>query len=378
MVKDNGKAYATYINDLFLRCKVQKVVLHSLIASVHDMQQSPKATSSSFTEDILSFNEVSNNFSEAFQVQILKLLLALVMLEQVVVHHSASGSAKKNAIPVGLNNKVLRYLSDHAIPDQPMFLAAIVAALKLDAMRHLHSHWTSLVTNCLPFLDHSLTSTVMEVTGQLASNLESLAPFYTGQQDQEERDFKPVPADYVITQLEAMTMMYHFCLIEDSGAAKVSTLPASSSIGSTVNSNQNQSEILNNLLHVFLSSSDAKALMTSSMESSSSMESARKTMLSTLPRLASCASNIWSALDKAKDNKSCVLVGAPKAVRSRLLDLLSPIAHHHSVAFLSAIGITWQEKRSPGAHGLVKNPLPVCNADQQVLVDMVSFIPYLF
>ena len=62
-------------------------------------------------------------------------------------------------------------------------------------------------------------------------------------------------------QLEAMTMMYHFCLIEDSGAAKVSTLPSSSgsSIGSAVNSsNQNQSEILNNLLHVFLSSSDAK------------------------------------------------------------------------------------------------------------------------
>ena len=46
-----------------------------------------------------------------------------------------------------------------------------------------------------------------------------------------------------------------------------------------------------------------KALMASSMESSSSMESARKTMLSTLPRLVSCASNLWSALDKAKDNK---------------------------------------------------------------------------
>ena len=166
-------------------------------------------------------------------------------------------------------------------------------------------------------------------------------------------------------------MMYHFCLIEDSGAAKVSILP-SSNIGNPVHSNQNQSEILNNLLHVFLSSSDAKALMASSMESSSSMESARKSMLSTLPRLVSCASNLWSALDKAKDAKSCILVGAPKVVRSRLLDLLSPVAHHHSVAFLSAIGITWQEKRSPGAHGLVKNPVPVCNDEQQVLVDMVS------
>ena len=44
------------------------------------------------------------------------------------------------------------------------------------------------------------------------------------------------------------------------------------------------------------------------------------------------------------------------------------------MAFLSAVGITWQEKRSPGAHGLVKNPLPVCNEEQQVLVDMVSFL----
>ena len=66
--------------------------------------------------------------------------------------------------------------------------------------------------------------------------------------------------------------------------------------------------------------------------------------------------------------KSCILVGAPKVVGTRLLDLLSPIAHHHSVAFLSAIGITWQEKRSPGTHGLVKNPLPVCNEDQQVII----------
>ena len=262
-----------------------------------------------------------------------------------------------------------------------MFLASIVSALKLDNMRHLHSHWTSLVTNCLPFLDQSLTSTVTEVTSQLAENLEKLAPFYEDDGDRESEDLEDygqIPADYVITQMEALTMMYHFCLIEDSGAAKVSTLPSSSStsIGSTSSPNQaSQSEILSNLLHVFLSSSDAKALMASSIDSSTSLESARKVMLGSLPRLVSCASNLWQvAVTKAKENQSCVLVGAPKAVRARILDLLSPIAHHHPVVFLSAVGVTWQEKRSPGSHGLVKNPLPVCNEDQQVLVDLVSAI----
>ena len=133
----------------------------------------------SFTEDILRFNEVYvtlnervSNFSEAFQVQILKLLLALVMLEQVVMHKGTTSKASNaNASSNMTNSKILRYLNDHPVPDQPMFLASIVSALKLDEMRHLHSHWTSLITNCMPFLDHSLTSTVLEVTGQLALNL---------------------------------------------------------------------------------------------------------------------------------------------------------------------------------------------------------------
>ena len=43
----------------------------------------------------------------------------------------------------------------------------------------------------------------MEVTSQLAQNLEAMAPFYTGQDSEAEaeQDFRPVPADYVITQV---------------------------------------------------------------------------------------------------------------------------------------------------------------------------------
>ena len=108
VVKDNGRAFAIYINDLFTRCKVQKVVLHSLIASVHDMQ---KEKVESFTQDILKFNEIYvslglSNFSEAFQVQILKLLLALVMLEQVVMNQS---STTRKSAGVSLKQTSLRY-----------------------------------------------------------------------------------------------------------------------------------------------------------------------------------------------------------------------------------------------------------------------------
>ena len=89
VVQDNSKSYATYILDLFSRCKVQKVVLHSLLAGINDMRDKPRKKEEedmlAFTEDVLTFNEVHSfktdastssvssdrisNYSEAFQVR---------------------------------------------------------------------------------------------------------------------------------------------------------------------------------------------------------------------------------------------------------------------------------------------------------------------
>lgn len=38
IVRDSGKGFACYIGDLLSRCKVQKVVLHCVLSSVHNMQ----------------------------------------------------------------------------------------------------------------------------------------------------------------------------------------------------------------------------------------------------------------------------------------------------------------------------------------------------
>ncbi len=133
------------------------------------MRDSPKKKEEqevlAFTEDVLRFNEIYStpggsrgvsgsserisNYSEAFQVQVLRLLLALVMLEQAITQQrgqtpsekiktqgtsGASAAAAQAAAAaagqgVGGSN-VLRYHNDHDIPDQPMFLAAIVSALR--------------------------------------------------------------------------------------------------------------------------------------------------------------------------------------------------------------------------------------------------------
>ena len=463
VVRDNNQAYATYISDLFSRCKVQKVVLHCLLAGVNDMKRGSNLfkqniqrnnaakenlCNAGFTEDILKFNEISSlpesgsytgtcekisNYSEAFQVQILRLLLSLVMLEQIIsqqkgasenINLSPSVNTKKSTMTFKNGNaqRVLRYLHDLAIPDQPMFLAAIISALRHDKMRHLHPHWTSLVNSCLPFLGKSLSITVVEVTSQLCRNLEKLAPFYSGnsiygvrshkhwncdnqwtdeeqlekEEAQKDSNLGHIPAEYIVTQLEALTVITHYCLLDSSAQANVSSphtggisscgMSCVTSGGST---NPASGEILNNLLHVFISQNDAKNLVASSLKDASSSDSlqiARKNLLSTLPRLVASCATLWSALQPYLNNStldsrmvssissSAFLVGDPRTVRNKVLEMLSPIAHHHPVPFLSAVSVAWQERKTPNTLGMVRRPLPTCNDKQSVLVDLVASI----
>ena len=444
VVQDNGRAYATYIADLFSRCKVQKVVLHSLLAGINDMRDSPKkkdeAEKMAFTDSVLAFNEIYSNqhgvsaserisnYSEAFQVQVLRLLLSLVILEQAInqqrggeqiskLEPAASASkpaASKPAAPApspsinsgGGSNNLLRYHNDHVIPDQPMFLAAVVSALRQEKMRHLHSHWTSLVTSTLPFLGKSLSQTVLEVTAQLSRNLENLAPFYAAANEGRasrdvERSFGFIPADYVVTQLEALTMIYHYCLLDQAGnqavvnTASFSQPPsAAAAKGSGRDGGEAAllgGEILTNLLHVFLSNTETNTLAARSLESSMSLDTmaiARKILLSTLPKLVNTSAVLWKNLgpetsgrpSKRSVEPASILVGTPRTVKARLLDLLSPIAKNHPVHFLSAVGIVWQENRdaSSAARASNSSPLPVCSVDQRNLVGLCGSIRFEF
>ena len=86
IVRDSGHGLANYLADLLARCKVQKVVLHCLVASVHDVATSSTASPSTFTEEIVRFNDPGrptipatttsqpalSPHAEAYQIQLLR------------------------------------------------------------------------------------------------------------------------------------------------------------------------------------------------------------------------------------------------------------------------------------------------------------------
>ncbi|XP_018302265.1 LOW QUALITY PROTEIN: protein dopey-1 homolog [Mycetomoellerius zeteki] len=405
IVRDSGKGFSCYIVDLLTKCKVQKVALHCLVSSVMSMKNAHKENEdvSTFTEEIVLFNDPfidndvnkckyrASDHTEAFQIQLLRLLLALIMLEhQCCSQKGEEINSTTSPIPssptrasnlIG-NNLTLKYVSGAAIPQQPMFLASILSALQLDHMRHLHQHWTTLVTSSLPFIGPSLTSVVTSVIHQLCNNIEHLASYYICEDatlTSKLQDISTVecclPADYTVTHLEALTYLLHYCLLDTSQQIGFSfNQPLSGTIQTGI-PGANPGQIFNNLIHVFMPSPLSPDLFTAKDKSGANelQQHARRTALSHLPRIIASLSALWQAVLATKDNEqaSCV-VGSPRIVKYQLLELLSPISFHHGANFLAAVAVAWHERRQSSAAS--KKILPEACPNQQVMVHLVSAI----
>ncbi|XP_046144470.1 protein dopey-1 homolog isoform X2 [Osmia bicornis bicornis] len=404
IVRDSGKGFSCYIVDLLAKCKVQKVALHCLVSSVMNMKNAHKESEEvfTFTEEIILFNDPmmdndtnkcrfrASDHTEAFQIQLLRLLLALIMLEHQCGNQKgeelcppiiSTPSTPTRTVPNIMGNS-LKYIPGAAIPQQPMFLASILSALQLDHMRHLHQHWTTLVTSSLPFMGSSLTSIVTSVIHQLCCNIEHLASYYINEETitaTKLQDISTVecclPADYTVTHLEALTFLLHYCLLDTSQQMGFSfNQPLSGTIQTGI-PGANPGQIFNNLIHVFMPSPLSPDLTTSKDKSGPSelQQHARRTALSHLPRIIASLSTLWQAVLATKDNDqaSCV-VGSPRIVKHQLLELLSPISFHHGVNFLAAIAVAWHERRQSCSTS--KKVLPEACPNQQVMVDLVSAI----
>ncbi|KAH8396651.1 hypothetical protein KR215_001784 [Drosophila sulfurigaster] len=341
IVKGMGRGLACYIADLLGRAKLQKVMLHCLNSSVCNYGRKPlQPGSSSYAEQVLNFNDPQDDqlHADCFQLQLLRLLLAVIRLEHEVHQlrqdtpsnaanedNNASGNASPTRLAEGAAANV-KYLPNCLISQQPMFLAAVLGALQQERLRHLHRNWTDLVTsslNCFSF--GSLTNIVISVVHQLCNNLDRLARLTLPQQ----RHFPP---DYVISQLEALTILCHYCLLDNTQQTALSHLfnQAYPQTSAAVQSSST-GQLLNSIVHSFLSASESTS--TASAPRNPQLQAARNAVLSHLPRIMTSVAAIWDSE-----------LGQLRPVRQQLLEFLSPVSLHHGCNFLAAIAVTWQQR----------------------------------
>ncbi|GFO47236.1 protein dopey 1 [Plakobranchus ocellatus] len=434
IMRESGKSFVSYISDLLSRCKLQKSLLHCLLASVYNMghkhpqQQSiasgrnsvangaastGKTLSSEalngagssrsgkvsdrsvatdggptkaeatlkLTEMIIDFNEnrLDPSVNDTFQMRLLQLMLVTIMLEERIRQAQGWADAMaSNSDRPHLTSSLLNahYNPSHVVIQQEMFLSAVWSALKQHHQCHLHRHWVGLVTSALPYMGRALPRTVLCVILQLCRNLELMASDLSNKRSSMQR----VPPDHMISMLEGLTTLCHYCLLDNSSPMSIGQPAPSSSHVSTETASAGQ--ILTNLIHVFNPSTSGKE--PSPTRDSTPIQpvlEARSRVLSVLPRVMACMATLWKSVTVTTEDGASYItchphVGDFKLVRHHILELLSPISLPHGTHLLAAFAVAWNDRRQKSAFKIQASGMSACE-DQLLLVELVSAIKVL-
>lgn len=398
LVADSPRGLAPYVLDLLTKCKVQKCVLHCLLATVHAMRlpgntingkKSRAVETKTFTQELLDYNNRGNVSQETYLSSAMDLTLALIKLEDALASASNMDSLPREVVgSTKSGTSSSHYYVGQPIPAQPMFLRVVSSALGQKHTRHLHSAWLHLFTSALPHMGPTLPNNCLRLCSLLCVLIEELPKYYT---TKDLCQLKPIPPDYALTLLSALTTIAHFCLLDPSQSPSTvapsatsyvsgqnPSLSASNSNLSTSASLQSQGiqttgQILFNLLHVF---SPVSEVMEASLDMSGQdpLVCARRTLLSHLPRIVAALLSLWTATAAAagtgeanadgNNNNKIIqqnssfknsynsrqnhrhqqhcLAGSHGSVVHQIVSFLSPICHHHAPHFLAAISVVWQ------------------------------------
>lgn len=385
IVKDMGKQLACYIFDLLAKCKLQKIILHCVLSCVHSFQPKLDLT---FTENILAFNEPSDErlHAESLQIQLLRLLRSVIRLEYEVSAlkgddvpvaggkspstgatsaaqsaggpaNGAPGSAAPPAANDGSPTRLgpstptnVKYLPNCPISQQPMFLSAVLKALQCEQLRPLHSKWNDLITsslNCFTF--GSLTNIVISVIHQLCANVDQISRSATAAAAPSAKGAVHIPPDYVCAQLQAITVLCHYCLLDSAQPASLTHLlhqaaagPQASSLSAAGHAGHT-GQLLHNIVHAILSPPQYSEQQQSR---NAQLLAARNAVLSHLPVIVASVARLWDTG-----------VGQQRTVRQQIVEFLSPVFRQHGTNFLAAVSVTWQERIDGSVRPVPATPL---------------------
>ncbi|NXY65229.1 DOP1 protein, partial [Callaeas wilsoni] len=364
VIESSAKGFPSFISDMLSKCKVQKVILHCLLSSIFSAQKwhSEKtagknivAVEEGFSEDsLINFSEDEFDNGSTLQSQLLKVLQRLIVLEHRVMTVPEENETGFDFVITDLEHigpqqpmTSLQYLHSQPITCQGMFLCAVIRALHQHCACKMHPQWIGLITSTLPYMGKVLQRVVVSVTLQLCRNLDNLIQQYkyeTGLSDNRPLWMASVtPPDMVLTLLEGITTIIHYCLLDPSTQ-----------------------------YHQLLVNVDQKHLV-----------EARNGILSILHMIMSSVTLLWSILHLADSSEkttaaaaasiTTINLGSTKNLRQQILELLGPISMNHGVHFMAAIAFVWNERRQNKNTSRTK-VIPTAGDEQLLLVELVRSI----
>ncbi|XP_043927484.1 protein dopey-2 [Protopterus annectens] len=369
MAKSSDSKNTDIINNLLTRCKVQEFVLLSLSASMYASQKRYELTSPNRKEDaieegileesLISFNQDHIWSEHPLQIELLKLLQVLIVLEfhlgnTVEEQESFLDLAKKWQQSISFQQSInaIQYVQSQPITSQGMFVSAVFKSLQPTYGYGMHPPWVSLLTSSLPYQGKSLGLVVAPFIVQICSNLDDLVKQYECDSMKMSVSItskrENIAPDYPLTLLEGLTTICHFCLLENPVKTKKS-----------------------------LPSPDP-----------ANLRNAKNSILEKLPQIISTMAFLWSVIRREEDHKrppdlfgsakgsSSVYFRATKTLKQKILEFLNPLTPHLGVQLMAAVATVWNSKKGKKSHNKSKI-VPAPSEAQLTLQELIKALSTL-
>ncbi|KAJ8352475.1 hypothetical protein SKAU_G00239510 [Synaphobranchus kaupii] len=361
---------AEFVRRLLTECKVQQYVLLSLSASMYVSQRQgdprgeefPETQGGLSEEQLINFGRGQVWSEHPLQMELLKLLQALIVLEHQVWQGGAPTPAPvatatsplarewQTAVQFQQSIRALQYVQAQPLPSQGMFVSAAARALQPQYGYALHGPWVTLISAALPYLGRSLAVTVAPFIAQICKNLDELVRQY------EHESIKPshswstrrenIAPDYPLTLLEGLTTITHYCLLED-GKSPMAPDPAD-------------------------------------------IRNARNAVIEELPRALNTTALLWGVVRREETQKkssdsasgggrytsASVYFRSSKILRQKILDFLNPLTAQFGVQVMASVGAVWNSRKSRRSHSKNKI-LPVASESRLTIVELVKSLTSL-
>ncbi|KAJ8350171.1 hypothetical protein SKAU_G00253010 [Synaphobranchus kaupii] len=359
--------------------KVQRHALLALCASMHITQRPRRAGPRGeglleegggvSEENLINLGGGLVWSEHALQVELLKLLQVLMVLEKQVWLGGAGGGAPgvqvgvsplgrewQEAVLFQQSARSLQYVQTRPLSAQAMLVSAAARALQPRYGYTLHAHWVALISGSLPYLGPSLAAISAPIVAQICRNLDELVqqhqhPPETGSScSLKQENMAP---DYPLTLLEGLITITHYCLLLET----------------------KKSPVAPNLADV---------------------QDARDALLNELPRMLITMAMLWGVLQREETQRSApdssfspdctlscsrtsptsVYFRSIKILRQKVLEFLNPLVAQFGVQIMASVGAVWGEQRSEDGHDQSKI-LPVADEFHRTVVELIKSLSML-
>ncbi|KRZ76580.1 Protein pad-1 [Trichinella papuae] len=387
LAAENGSSLLLHLADVLDRCKVQKCILHLLMATVFDAQNTAQLSNTvrTFSEAIVCTGSTMVDSFSVYQHWLLRFVQSFLRIEHTVskLWLEENSSDQPQADP-GLGATEQRSM----LAEKRLFASTILKALQAGC--EYHEIWLRFVVDSVPFLGSVAPLVVVNSVEQALCNVESAYCRSTGierlppllpQANALPTSEVLYPENYVHTVFDLLTVLLHSFLLDSVAenyrlqAVEPAVSKSSCSASAGRETAETKPGILQNLFKAF--NFNDTSPMDSTNPDQSIVESTlqRWQILSAFPNILFLMSKLWN-MAKRRMPTTAASMRSSELVLSSIIEFLSPLVLNFPTHLLSSFALVFScrddDQQQQQKHPIATSKIQYCRRYSETQYELVA------